>query len=56
VREFVAAIRGGNWSAYSGREGLQRAQIIDACYQSALGGREVALGVTEQQGSNVKML
>ena len=43
VRNFVAAIRGGDWAALNGQEGLLRAQIIDACYQSALQGHEVAL-------------
>ncbi len=43
VRNFVAAIRGGDWSSQNGREGLRRAQIIDACYQSALEGREIPL-------------
>ncbi|WP_020575255.1 Gfo/Idh/MocA family protein [Actinopolymorpha alba] len=41
VREFVNLIRGGDWSAHVGRDGLARAQIIDACYLSALEGREV---------------
>jgi predicted dehydrogenase len=41
VREFVEAIRSGDWSAHVGRDGLARARIIDACYQSALEGREV---------------
>ena len=39
----TAAIRGGDWATQNGREGLLRAQIIDACYQSALEGREIAL-------------
>lgn len=43
VRSFIEAIRGGNWSHYTGREGLRRTQIIDACYASALQGREVLL-------------
>jgi predicted dehydrogenase len=43
VRNFVEAINGGDWSSHTGREGLRRAQIIDACYQSALEGREVSL-------------
>ena len=41
VRDFVGNIRGGDWSAHVGRDGLARARIIDACYQSALEGREV---------------
>lgn len=43
VADFVAAIRAGDWSAYTGREGLRRAQIIEACYQSAAERREIAL-------------
>jgi predicted dehydrogenase len=41
VRDFVAAIRGGDWAAHAGDEGLRRARIIDACYASAREGREV---------------
>lgn len=41
VREFVKVVRGGDWSAYVGRDGLARARIIDACYQSSLEGREI---------------
>jgi predicted dehydrogenase len=41
VRDFVATIRGGDWSAHVGRDGLARARIIDACYASAMEGREV---------------
>ena len=41
VRDFVAAIRRGNWSAYDGSEGLARTRVIDACYASAREGREV---------------
>lgn len=43
VRKFLAAIESGAWEQYSGRDGLRRAQIIDACYQSAAEGREIAL-------------
>ncbi len=43
VRNFVAAIAEGNWSAHAGYEGLQRSRIIDACYTSALQGREVTM-------------
>lgn len=43
VRGFIEAVRDGNWSQYTGREGLRRTQIIDACYVSALQGREVLL-------------
>ena len=43
VRNFVAAVRGGDWATYSGSEGLRRAQIIDACYLSSLEGREISL-------------
>ena len=41
VRDFVAAVRGGDWGAHVGEEGLKRTRIIDACYASAAAGREV---------------
>ncbi|GAB3413380.1 Gfo/Idh/MocA family protein [Flindersiella endophytica] len=41
VRQFVEAIRGGNWNDHVGRDGLVRSKIIDAIYLSALEGREV---------------
>lgn len=41
VREFVDLIRHSDWSAHVGRDGLYRTQIIDACYASALQGREI---------------
>jgi predicted dehydrogenase len=44
VHEFVATVRSGDWSAHVGRDGLARARLIDACYASALQGREVLLG------------
>ncbi len=47
VRDFIAAIRGGDWSAHLGLDGLRRVQIIDACYTSALQGREVQLPVSD---------
>ncbi len=43
VRNFVTAIRSGDWATNNGSEGLRRAQIIDAVYQSALQGREIPL-------------
>lgn len=43
VRDFVDAIRNDEWVTHAGRAGLRRAQIIDACYQSAEEGREIAL-------------
>jgi predicted dehydrogenase len=45
VRNFIAAIRQGDWSAHVGVDGLRRVQIIDACYESAIQGREVTLEV-----------
>lgn len=52
VREFVNVIKDGNWSAHVGRDGLYRAQIIDACYASAREGREVAFdAITTGLGS-----
>jgi len=44
VREFVELIRNGDPSQHIGRDGLYRAQIIDACYRSAGLGSEVSLG------------
>ena len=43
IRRFVETIRGGDWSGQFGEDGLNRARIIDACYASALEGREVSL-------------
>lgn len=43
IRGFIEAIRGGNWSAHTGSEAVRRAKIIDACYESALKGREILL-------------
>ena len=43
VREFIAAITSGNWSANTGSDGLYLARILDACYASALRGREVPI-------------
>ena len=43
VRKFLANIASGDWSQSRGQDGLRRAQIIDACYQSAAAGREIAL-------------
>ena len=45
VEDFVTAVRGGaqEWVRHDGSLALYRAQIIDACYQSALEQREVRL-------------
>jgi predicted dehydrogenase len=43
IRNFVQTIRSDDWSVHVGREGLRRTRIIDACYMSALEGREVML-------------
>lgn len=45
VEDFVAAVRGGPeaWRGHDGSLALYRAQIIDACYQSAREQREVRL-------------
>jgi predicted dehydrogenase len=42
VRDFVDIVRGSNWGAYTGEEGLYRTQILEASYRSAREGREVA--------------
>jgi predicted dehydrogenase len=45
VEDFITAVRGGEavWGEHDGSPALYRAQIIDACYQSALEQREVRL-------------
>jgi predicted dehydrogenase len=45
VEDFVAAVRGGKdvWGEHDGSQALYRAQIIDACYQSAREQKEVRL-------------
>ncbi|GCE11340.1 Gfo/Idh/MocA family protein [Tengunoibacter tsumagoiensis] len=43
VDKFVENILSGNWSRFNGSEGLRRARVIDACYTSALQGREVVV-------------
>ncbi|TLM71181.1 Gfo/Idh/MocA family protein [Pseudarthrobacter sp. NamB4] len=45
VEDFITAVRGGGevWGEHDGSLALYRAQIIDACYQSALEQREVRL-------------
>lgn len=43
VRDFLSIVRGEDWAAYHGEEGLRRTQIIDACYASAQLGREVTI-------------
>ena len=50
VRAFVEAVRGerGPWSAHRGDVGLHRTTIIDACYRSAVEGREVVLTDKEE--------
>lgn len=41
IKNFCEIIRSGDWDAHKGREGLRRAQIIDACYQSAFENKEI---------------
>jgi predicted dehydrogenase len=48
VRNFIEIVASGNWSLYTGQEGLRRTKIIEACYASALQGREVVLEAWEQ--------
>lgn len=43
IRQFVQVIRSGDWANYVGTEGQLRAHVIDACYTSAIQGREVML-------------
>lgn len=49
VAEFIDVIRGGDWERHQGAEGLARTRIIDACYQSASEGREVAVVTDDLQ-------
>lgn len=51
VRSFIDTIRGGDWSAHVGRDGLTRARVIDACYASAREGREVVVADDAPVGS-----
>jgi predicted dehydrogenase len=50
VERFVRTVRGGDWRGHDGRDGLLRARIIDACYASALEGREVSLQEVTTEG------
>jgi predicted dehydrogenase len=43
VSEFVRVIRDGDWTQHRGQAGLNRARLIDALYQSAKLGAEVAV-------------
>jgi predicted dehydrogenase len=43
VSSFIDKIVSGNWSLYNGSEGLRRVRIIDACYASALQGKEITM-------------
>lgn len=43
VRSFIDAVRGSDWAAHTGLEGLARARIIEACYTSAHEAREVMI-------------
>ncbi|MGI8859481.1 MAG: Gfo/Idh/MocA family protein [Rubrobacteraceae bacterium] len=49
VRRFVETIRSGSWKGQHGEDGLGRARIIDACYVSALEGREVSLRDVDEE-------
>ncbi len=51
VRDFVNTVRGGDWSREHGEEGLARTRVIDACYASALQGREVGLSVKKREAT-----
>jgi predicted dehydrogenase len=43
VREFVEAVRGGDWAAHNGEAALRRTKVIEACYRSAVKHREVSV-------------
>ena len=52
VRRFVETIRSGDWEGQHGEDGLDRARVIDACYASALEGREVTLLEAAGEGAS----
>jgi predicted dehydrogenase len=43
VRDFVDAVKTGEYATYRGRQAWARAAVVDACYASAEQGREVSL-------------
>ena len=43
VRGFVETIRSGRWDTSHGEYGLHRSRVLDAVYESAREGREVAV-------------
>ena len=43
IEEFVATVRSGSWADAHGDYALHRSRVIDAVYQSAAEGREVAV-------------
>jgi predicted dehydrogenase len=48
VRRFIGAVRTGDTSTAAGEEGLRRTRVIDACYASALEGREIRFDKQER--------
>ena len=43
VLDFLATVRGGDFTQHAGAEALTRARVVDACYASAAQQREVTL-------------
>jgi len=43
VRDFIDTIRSGQWATSHGEYGLHRSRVLDAVYESARQGREVAV-------------
>ena len=43
VQEFVETVRSGDWEGHDGSAAARLARIVDACYESARGQREVTL-------------
>ena len=43
AEQFLAKVRSGRWEQYDGSSALPLARIIDACYRSAAGQREIRL-------------
>ena len=43
IEEFVATVRSGRWADAYGQYALHRSRVLDAVYESARSGREVAV-------------
>ena len=43
IREFIDIVRSGDWADHHGDSAVHRTEVLDACYESALAGREVTI-------------